>query len=281
MASAAERTKRVHIGSAVTCPLFRYNPALVAQAFASMSFVYPDRIFLGVGTGEAMNEIPIGFEWPNFKERVERLEEAIKIIKLLWSKDFVNFRGRYYRLRKANLYTKPQTPPPLYVAANGPTVAELAGEYADGFLTIPFPKSHYTNVLFPALERGARRAGRTSEGIDKAVEIYVSYDEDYNKALASIRCWAGTALPFVFSYPISDPRQIESYGRLVGNEQLAKSWCIGTSPEQHIKRIEDHIRSGFKNIHISSSSPDEFKTIQMYGKHVLPYLRSNYADQLS
>jgi coenzyme F420-dependent glucose-6-phosphate dehydrogenase len=241
-----------------------------------MAAVYPGRVFLGLGTGEAMNEIPVGFEWPSFKERVGRLREAIKIIKLLWNDRFVNFKGQYYRLRKANLYTKPSTVPPLYVAANGTTVTELAGEYADGFLTIPFPESHYANTLFPALKRGADRAGRKVDDIEKAVEVYVSYDEDYEKALASIRCWAGTALPFVFNYPIFDPRQIESYGELVGNEQLAKLWCIGTSPEPHIKRIENLIRLGFTNVHISSSSPNEMKTIQMYSREVLPYLRETY-----
>jgi len=225
-----------------------------------------------------MNEIPVGFDWPNFKERAKRLEEAIRIIRLLWTEDFVNFKGKYYRLRRANLYTKPSASIPLYVAANGPTVTEIAGQYADGFLTIPFTESHYTDVLFPALERGARRAGRDYTEIEKAVEMYVSYDEDYSKALDSIRCWAGTALPFVFNYPIFDPREIESYGKLVGDDQLSRIWCIGTSPEPHIRRIEGLIRLGFENIHISSSSPDEFKTIEMYAKQVLPYLRSTYSD---
>jgi coenzyme F420-dependent glucose-6-phosphate dehydrogenase len=277
MASAAEKTKRVHIGSGVTCPLLRYHPAIVAQAFATLGYMYPGRIFLGLGTGEAMNEVPLGYEWPGFKERAQRFEEAIKIIKLLWSESWVTFKGRYYRLKKANLYTRPDRPVPLYVAASGPTVTKLAGKYADGFLTIPFPESHYREVLFPALEQSARQAGRDPSEIDKAVEVYVSYDEDHNTALASVRRWAGTSLPFVFKYPIADPREIEFHGNLVGDKQLAESWLIGTSPEQHIKWVEKYIRLGFRNIHITSSSPKETKTVEIYSKYVLPYLRTTYA----
>ncbi len=276
MASAAERTKSIRLGTGVTCPTLRYNPAIVAQAFATLAVMYPGRIFLGVGTGEAMNEVPVGCEWPSFRERVERLEEAINIIRLLWTKRWVSFKGRYYTLRKANLYTRPEQPIPIYIAASGATLAYLAGKLGDGFLTIPFDEEHYRDVLFPALERGIRESGRDPEDIDKAVMVYVSYSEDYEKALNSVRCWAATILPFMFKYPIYDPREIESYGKLVGDEQLKKSWFIGTSPDEHIKHIERYIHLGFTNIVITSSSPDEIETIKMYERHVLPYLRSTY-----
>jgi len=278
MAAAAERTKRVQYGTGVTCPLFRYNPAIVAQAFATLGYMYPGRIFLGIGTGEAMNEVPVGYSWPGFKERTQRLEEAIQMMKLLWTQDWVTFKGRYYHLKKANLYTKPESAIPLYVAASGPTIARLAGKYGDGFLTLPFPEDHYREVLFPALEEGAKEAGRDPSRIDKAIEVYVSYGESYDEALASVRCWAGTLLPFVFKYPIADPREIESYGRLVGDKQLTEVWLIGTSPEEHIKWLEKYIRLGFRNLHITSSSPNDLKTIQMYGKQVLSYLRSTYGN---
>jgi coenzyme F420-dependent glucose-6-phosphate dehydrogenase len=140
MAAAAERTNSVEIGTAVTCPILRYNPAIVAQAFATLACMYPNRIFLGLGTGEAMNEVPVGCEWPKFAERVERLEESIRIMKLLWNENFVTFNGKYYKLRKANLYTKPKSPPPIFVASTGARVAEIAGRHADGLLTVPLPK---------------------------------------------------------------------------------------------------------------------------------------------
>jgi coenzyme F420-dependent glucose-6-phosphate dehydrogenase len=278
MAAAAERTKRVKYGTGVTCPLFRYNPAIVAQAFATLGYMYPGRIFLGIGTGEAMNEVPVGYEWPGFKDRTQRLEEAIRVMKLLWTQDWVTFKGRYYHLKRANLYTKPETPIPLYVAASGAKVARLAGKYGEGFLTLPFPESHYRDVLFPALQDGAKEAGRDPSRIDKAIEVYVSYGENYAEALASVRCWAGTLLPFVFKYPIADPREIESYGRLIGDKQLTEAWLIGTTSEDHIKWVEKYIKLGFRNLHITSSSPDDLKTIEMYGKEVLPYLRSTYGN---
>jgi coenzyme F420-dependent glucose-6-phosphate dehydrogenase len=276
MAAAAERTKRVEIGTAVTCPILRYNPAIVAQAFATLRAMYPNRIFVGLGTGQAMNETPIGYRWPPFKERAERLEEAIRVMRLLWSGSFVNFKGKYYRLRKANLYTKPSSPPPIFVAASGPTVAEIAGKYADGLLTTPASEERYRRVLFPALERGAKSAGRDPNKISKAVEVWISYDENYGEALKSARFWAATPLPAITRFEIYDPREIEEYGSFVGDEQIAQHWCIGTDPEEHIKYMEKFIRVGFEDIHIMSSSPDEMATLNMYGKHVLPYLRSTY-----
>jgi coenzyme F420-dependent glucose-6-phosphate dehydrogenase len=277
IASAAERTQKVHFGTAITCPLFRYNPGIVAQAFATLGVMYPHRIFLSLGTGEAMNEIPVGYNWPGFPERLKRLEESIKIMKLLWSRNFVNFKGKYYTLRKANLYTKPREPVPIFVAGNGPKATELAGKYADGFLTGLMPEDRYKSVLFPALRKGAQEAGRDYDSIERAIELNVSYAEDYQQALDSIRCWAGTLFPAVFQYPISDPRVIESYANLVGDKQLAQAVIIGTTPEEHIKAIEKYIKLGFTNIHVGSSSPDEAKTLAMYARYVVPYLKSTYS----
>ncbi|MEM2041452.1 MAG: TIGR03557 family F420-dependent LLM class oxidoreductase [Nitrososphaerota archaeon] len=276
IAAAVERSKKLSFGTAVTCPTLRYNPAIIAQAFATLGSMYPRRIFLGLGTGEAMNEMPVGCPWPSFKTRVKMLEEAVMVIKKLWNESFIDFKGKYYTLRRANLYTRPAAPIPIYIAASGSTVAELAGRLADGFLTIPLEESHYREVIFPALERGVKSVGRSLKDIDMAVEVYVSYDEDYDSALRSVRCWAATLLPFMFKYPIYDPREIELYGKLVGDEHLKKVWMIGTTPEDHIKHIEHYIKLGFRNIHVTSSSPDEKKTISMYGGQVIPYLKSTY-----
>jgi len=280
MTAVAERTKRVESGTAVTCPILRYNPAIVAQAFATMRALYPDRIFIGVGTGEAMNEVPVGCAWPSFKERADRLEEAVQVMKLLWSRNIVSFRGKYFRLRKANLYTKPTSPPPIFVAASGKTAAGIAGRQADGLLTLPYPEEHYRNVLFPAMEEGAKSAGRDPDKIVKAIEIAVSYDEDYDRALEASRYWGASLLPVMLTQRIYDTREIEACGRLVGDRQIAETRLIGTSPEEHIKHLEKYLKMGFQHIYVQSSSPDEIKTIRMYSKEVLPYLRSTYAEQL-
>ena len=228
-----------------------------------------------------MNEAVFETPWPPFKERVKRLEEAIKIMKLLWSGNFVNFKGNYYKLHKANLYTKPSTPVPLYVAAFGPTVTELAGKYADGYLTTiatttAAAEAHYRNVLLPALEKGAKSVGRNPDDITKVYEMHLSYDDDYDKALKAARFWAGASLPAMFKYPVTDPREVEEHGNMVGDEQVAEAWTVGTNPDDYIKQAEKYIKMGFQHLYFVSGSPDEVKTIRMYGKHVIPYIKSSY-----
>ena len=151
MAAVGAQTNRVILGTNVTCPTLRYNPAIVAQAFATLACLCPGRIFLGVGTGEALNEIPCGFTWPStHTERLERLREAVIMIRLLWSRSFVSFQGKYYKLSKANLYDKPPVPIPIHIASTGVKGAELAGELADAFMTLPPDSpSKITETLFP------------------------------------------------------------------------------------------------------------------------------------
>ncbi|MEK6977453.1 MAG: TIGR03557 family F420-dependent LLM class oxidoreductase [Candidatus Hydrothermarchaeota archaeon] len=278
MAAAAERTTRMEIGTGITAPILRYNPAIVAQAFGTLGALYPGRISIAVGTGEAMNEVPVGYHWPRFKERAARLEEAVKIIRLLWKEAFVSFQGKYFQLRDANLYTKPKKPIPIYIAASGPTVAEMAGRLGDGLLTIPHDERHYREVLFPAMERGAREAGRDPAGIEKVIELKFSYDEDYDRAARSIRPWASTAIPNVLNMPVYDPRELERKGTDVPKEELLKGWWVTTDPEEHIEKIGRFIRLGFNRVQLHSSSPDEEKFIAVYGKQVLPYLREEFKE---
>ncbi|MEM2123213.1 MAG: TIGR03557 family F420-dependent LLM class oxidoreductase [Candidatus Bathyarchaeia archaeon] len=270
IASAAEKTKTMRIGTAVTAPILRYHPAVVAQAFATLGATYPGRIFLGLGTGEALNESPLGYLWPTSGRRVEMLEEAIIIIKMLWNGGFVDFNGKYYTLKRAKLYTRPDKPVRIYVAAGGPRVAELAGRLADGIILLPDLEK--IKVLNDAFLAGAKKAGRDSKSLDRIVEILVSYDEDYEKALKSCRRLAAPMLPLLFKYDIHDPKEIEAYGKLVGDEAIAKRWIIGTTPEEHIRRIRDFIKMGANHLYFGSLSPNEHKFLQFYAKEVLPNL---------
>ena len=274
--AAASRTNKISFGTAVTCPLFRYNPAITAQAFASLRAMFPNRIFLGVGSGEAMNEIPVGYEWPSLRERIERLEEAIRIMKMLWSKDFVTFNGKYYKLRKANLYTKPETEVPLYVAGFGPRVAKIAGKYADGFLTTLVDPEKLKNILLKALAEGAKETGRDPALIERAVELGVSYDQDFDRAIKRVRFWRGSLFPFMFKLPIYDPREIEEMGQMVSDEALAKSFFIGTKSEDILKPIDRAVKMGFTHIYLQSTSPDEQKFLKMAAKEIVPYVKSTY-----
>ena len=278
ISACAEHVKTLPIGTAVTSPLLRYHPAIVAQAFATLGIMYPNRIFLALGAGEAMNEVPLGYEWPNFKERHARYEEAILIIKALWTKDFVNFRGKYYRVRNANLYTKPDKPIPLIISANGPVNAELAGKYGDAFLTMEnVDVSFYKQVLFPAVERGARSMGRDASKIPKCLEVNVAYDEDYDKALQASKRWGTIMMPLFYKLPIADPREVEATSVWLDERQLAKVWIISSDPEEHIRRLERYVKEGFQDIHTCNWGLDEYKYIDMYAKHVIPYFKSNYS----
>ncbi len=277
LAAAAENLKTIPLGPAVTAPILRYHPALVAQAFATLGTMYPSRIFLAVGSGEAMNEIPLGYDWPNFTERSERFDEAIQIIRALWTRDFIDFKGKYYKIEKANLYTKPDRPIPLYVAANGPINAEIAGKYGDGFLTMESADlSVFREKLFPAVARGAKKVGRNPDEITKMLEVNVAYDEDYERALQACKRWGTIMIPEFYKQPISDPREIEAHSTQVDVTELAKIWIISSNPEEHIRRLERYVKEGFTDIHTCNWAVDEYKYIDMYSKHVIPYFQSNY-----
>ncbi len=274
IASAAEKTKSIKIGTSVTAPILRYHPAIVAQAFATLSFMYPDRIFLGIGAGEALNESPLGYTWPSPGQRVEMLEEAMTLIRRLWNEDFVTFNGKYYKLKKAKLYTKPKMPIKIYVAAGGPKTAELAGRLGDGILIVPSSREQDQKLL-RIFDDAAEKVSRDPKSLEKVAEVMVSYDEDYEKALNACRFWAGSMLPVFFKLDVSDPREIEATGRLVGNEALAKQWIVATTADEHIKRISEYFKTGFNHLYFSGSSPDEQKFIEFYGKEVLPCLRES------
>jgi coenzyme F420-dependent glucose-6-phosphate dehydrogenase len=278
MAAAAERTRRMILGTGVTAPLFRYHPALIAQAFATLGALYPGRIFLSMGTGEAMNETPLGFPWPKFKERAGRLEEAVRIIRGLWGGDFFTFEGEYFQTREAKLYTRSPQPIPLYLSASGPTAGRLAGRYADGVLTIPLGEEHFRTVLIPAVETGAQEAGRKAEDLDWMIEMKVSYDPDEERALEACKIWGATLVPGILNQPIADPRELEERGKEIQEEAFRKGWLISPDPEDHIQQVEAYAKLGFRSIQIHSSSPDEEAFLRFYGREVLPYLREEHRE---
>ncbi len=274
LGAAAQATKRMKFGTGLTCPSFRYHPGLVAQAFATLDYMFPGRIFLSLGTGEALNEMPLGYEWPQHAERLGRLEEAIQVIRKLWTGDLVSHKGAYYRLRKAKLYTPPKGRIPIFVAASGQKAAELAGRAGDGLLTVPNPDdSYFKDLLFPAVERGLLASERQRDSFEWNVELQVSFDEDYDKAIQSVRPWAGNVMPIFFNLGVSDPRVIEEHGKFVGDKELAKMWVIATSSEPIMNAIERYARLGFTGIHITSSSPSQEKFMKLFEKEIRPNFR--------
>ena len=262
---------KVPFGTGVTAPLFRYHPAIIAQTFATLESLYGPRIFLGVGTGEAMNETPLGYAWPPYSERRDRLIEAIQIMRNLWKGGFVDFAGKYYSIRAANLYLKAEVP--IIMAAMGPKMAKLAGIYGDGIMIPLKPPEYIRNVLFPAMKEGADESGKSVDRILKIVGIDVAYDEDYDKAVKVMRRYAASLLQDTYTANIPDPRDIEKMGSRITDKQLAQAFPIGTNEDEFIKRISEYFRCGFDHVSIELNCFNDEKAIEFFSKKVLPHFQ--------
>ena len=272
IASAAQATNKIHIGTGVTSPIFRYNPAVIAQAFATLDSLYPNRIFLTLGTGEGMNEVPVGYVWPTFSERAEKLEEALEIIRSLWRGSFVDFTGKHFKLRGANLYTKPNGRILVFIAARGRNMARFSGRRADGLYTHSAPHESLKRLL-AEYERG-RKEGDRGDGKSRAmIELLISYSEDHDDALRAIERWRSTAVPKGVSISLHDPRRLEELGSKVTVEEMKKKWLICGSLDEIIERVEEHLNLGFTAIEFHLAKPDDARVIDLLARKVLPYFR--------
>ena len=215
LGAAAQATGRVVLGTSVSTPSFRYNPAIVAQAFpTTLGCLAPGRVILGVGTGESMNEVPVGVIWPEQAERFARLREAIGLIRQLWSEEFVSFEGEYFNTHEATIYDLPDQPIPIYVAASGPAAARLAGRLGDGLICTSGKGAElYTETLLPSLVEGAEKAGRDAAAMDRMIEMKVSFDRDLRRAMEDTKVWAALALPGEKKVGVHDPREMNSWRR--------------------------------------------------------------------
>jgi coenzyme F420-dependent glucose-6-phosphate dehydrogenase len=276
MTAVGERTTRVQIGTSVMTPTFRYNPAVIAQAFATMGCLYPGRIFLGVGTGEALNEIATGFdgEWPEFKERFARLREAVDLMRELWGGDRVDFDGEYYKTQGASLYDVPNGGIPVYVAAGGPVVARYAGRAGDGFIcTSGKGMSLYAEKLLPAVAEGARKAGREVSDIDRMIEIKISYDPDAKTALENTRFWAPLSLTAEQKHSIQDPIEMEAAADALPLEQVAKRWIVSSDPDEAVALIQPYIDAGLNHLVFHAPGHDQRRFLDHFERDLAPRLR--------
>jgi G6PDH family F420-dependent oxidoreductase len=270
--AALAKTQRISIGTGVTVPILRYNPAVVAQVFATLAYMFPKRVFLGLGKGEALNEVTTGNHWPSSHERFERLREAITLIKKLWMEDWVDFKGTYYWVKDSRLYTKPKDSIPLYIAVLGPESAMLAGQEGNGFVTNELDIQLIREKLFPALKNGARKSGRTYETMEKILFIPASYHKDKKRALESIRFWSGAMIKEFFNLGVHDPRKIEGRGNTISDDSLEKKLIIVSSAEEAIKKLEKYIDVGFTEIVLTNSSPDRNEFVNLLAEKIIPYV---------
>jgi len=276
MSAVAERTSRVQIGTSVLTPTFRYNPAVIAQAFATMSLLSGGRVILGAGTGEALNEIAVsGREWPEFKERFARLREAVRLIRELWTSDNVNFDGDYYQLVDAKIYDRPEQPVPVYIAAGGPVVAKYAGRAGDGFIcTSGKGMELYNDKLMPAVAEGAQAAGRDVAGIDKMIEIKMSYDRDPDKALDNTRFWAPLSLTPEQKHSVSSAEEMERLADELPIEQVAKRWIVASDPDEAVAQIKPYLDAGLNHLVFHGPGHDQERFLTQFAEDVLPRLRA-------
>ena len=280
MAAVGERTKTVQIGTSVMTPTFRYNPAVIAQAFATMGCLYPGRIMLGVGTGEALNEIATGFrgagsqDWPEFKERFARLREAIDLMRQLWTGDRVDFRGEYYSTHGASIYDRPDTPIPVYIAAGGPVVARFAGRTGDGFIcTSGKGMELYTDGLIPAVKDGAKKVGRSYDDIDRMIEIKLSYDTSMETALENTRFWSPLALSKEQKHDITDPVEMEKAADALPIETIASRWIVGNDPDAVVADIRKYVDAGLNHLVFHGPGQDQRRFLELFERDLAPRLR--------
>lgn len=277
LTAVGERTSRIQLGTSVLTPTFRYNPAVIAQAFATSGVLYPERIILGVGTGEALNEIATGYkgEWPEFKERFARLRESVDLMRALWSGDRVDFEGQYYTTLGASIYDVPPAGIPVYIAAGGPVVARYAGQAGDGFIcTSGKGMDLYTEKLMPAVTEGAEKVGRTLDDLDRMIEIKISYDTDPELALENTRFWAPLSLTAEQKHSITDPIEMEAAADALPIEQIAKRWIVASDPDQAVEQIKQYVDAGLNHLVFHAPGHDQRRFLDLFARDLAPRLRA-------
>jgi coenzyme F420-dependent glucose-6-phosphate dehydrogenase len=267
-------TERVIMGTSVLTPTFRYHPAVVAQAFATLGCLFPGRVVLGVGSGESMNEAPLGIEWPEPKVRFARLKEAIELIRQLWTEERVSFSGDHYHTEKATIYDRPETPVPLYIAGSGPAATRLAGRRGDGFITTSGKApTLYTDTLLPAVKQGVEQSGRTIDDIDLMIEVKVSFDPDPERALNDTHFWGALALTPEEKTGVEDPVEMQRLADALPVQRSASRFIVSSDPDEHAAKIASYIDLGFTHLVFHAPGPDQERFLKLYGEQVLPRLR--------
>ncbi|MBV9577896.1 MAG: TIGR03557 family F420-dependent LLM class oxidoreductase, partial [Chloroflexi bacterium] len=259
----AQVTRQLRLGTGVTCPMMRYHPAIVAQAAATAAALMPGRFFLGVGTGENLNEHILGKGWPSAPVRQEMLEEAIAIIRLLWQGGEHSFDGAHYTVDHARVYTLPDEVPPLYVAAAGPRAAEIAGAQGDGLISVA-PSAELVDAF-----TGSGGAGKPMYG---QVSVCWAADEAAARKTA-MEYWPTAAVPGELSQELPLPRHFEQAAQLVREEDVLSSVVCGPDVERHCEAFKKFLDAGIDHVYVHQIGPDQAGFFTFYEKEVLPALR--------
>jgi coenzyme F420-dependent glucose-6-phosphate dehydrogenase len=273
LGAATQATRHTALGTSVLTPTLRYEPAIVAQAFATLGCLAPGRVFLGVGTGEAMNETPVtGGAFPGRKERRLRMAEAIELIRRLWREERVTFEGEYYKTDQATIYDRPEQEVPIYVAASGPLAAKLAGRVGDGFICTSGKRPELYTELLEKVREGAEQAGRDAASMRRMIEIKVSYDRNRDAAFENTKWWAALALTPEQKEGVEDPIEMERLADENADQAHTRFIC-SHDPDEVVEKIGVYLDLGFDDLILHAPGADQVRFLDEFGADVLPKLR--------
>jgi coenzyme F420-dependent glucose-6-phosphate dehydrogenase len=256
----AGATRELRLGTGVTCPNIRIHPAVIAQAAATSAAMLPGRFFLGVGTGENLNEHVLGDRWPEAAVRLEMLEEAIDVIRLLWRGGYQSHHGRYYTVEQARIYTLPDEPPPIYVAASKPTAAELAGRAGDGLVSTA-----------PDAEVVAAFDGAGGEGKPKLGQVTVCWAESEEEGKrTAYEWWPNAAVRGDLSQELALPRHFEDAAQMLAEDDVAEKVVCGPDPDRYFEQVEGYADAGFDHVYLHQVGPDQEGFFRFAQEELLP-----------
>ena len=271
MGALGQRTT-LPFGTAVTCPGFRYHPAVIAHAAATLGAMYPGRFWLGLGAGEALNEHIVAGEWPEIGVRSSMLFEAIEIINKLFTGAVVRHRGEHFKLESARLYTRPEEAVKVYVATAGPVNAKRTGRLADGMITVGAADDKI-GMLWGKFDEGAREAGKDPVGMPKLLQIHISWAPTDDEAIANaMREWPNGGMPFP-KQDIKNPEDFAAMARLVRPEDFVDRCLMSADLDWHTKQIQHYVDMGFDEVHLHNVGRNQAEFIDVFGRDVLPRLR--------
>jgi len=260
MIGALSQVCELPVTTAVTCPIMRIHPAIVAQAAATSAVLHPGRFVLGLGTGEALNEHILGDPWPRAEVRLAMLEEAVDLMRRLWDGGFVDHDGDYYTVENARIYTRPDQPVPVYLSGFGPKSVELAGRIADGFIS--------TRPDGDAVAR-FREAGGGDKPAQGGFKACYAETEDEGVRIAHER-WPSSGVPGELNQVLPSPRHFEQASQLVTPEMTRKHFVCGKDPEPHLEQIDTYAKAGFTEVYVANTGPNQRGFFDLYQNHVLP-----------
>ncbi|OLD57532.1 MAG: LLM class F420-dependent oxidoreductase [Acidobacteria bacterium 13_1_40CM_2_56_5] len=256
----AATTKRLRLGTGVTCPLIRIHPAIIAQAAATAAIMMPGRFFLGVGTGENLNEHITGRKWPRIAVRQEMLEEAVQVIRLLWEGGMKSHRGRYYRVENARVYTLPKEPPAIYVAAAGPQSAELAARIGDGLITVGAEEK--------TIKKFNSSGGRKKPKYAQVTVCWAKSEKEARRTALGV--WPIAPLPWPLIVELAIPRYFEEAAELVTEQKLAEEVVCGPDPKKHLEAIQKCADAGADYVSVHQIGKDQEGFFRFYEREILP-----------